>query len=119
MSEPGKNPFDLLLDQIRAVVREELKAASNGNGHAPNSPEMPKGEQQRLKILAAAKAAVEAGALLTAEQLAVMLQVNKATVYERVKKKAIPFYQAGRFVRFNLQEVLESQRKKNEHPLDS
>lgn len=28
-----KNPFDLLLDQIRAVVREEIKAATNGNGH--------------------------------------------------------------------------------------
>ena len=28
MAEPVKNPFDLLLDQIRAVVREEIKAAS-------------------------------------------------------------------------------------------
>lgn len=31
MSEPAKNPFDLLLDQIRAVVREEIKSA-NGAG---------------------------------------------------------------------------------------
>jgi predicted DNA-binding transcriptional regulator AlpA len=30
MSEPAKNPFDLLLDQIREVVREELKANANG-----------------------------------------------------------------------------------------
>jgi excisionase family DNA binding protein len=29
MSE-AKNPFDLLLDQIRMVVREEIKAAHNG-----------------------------------------------------------------------------------------
>jgi hypothetical protein len=26
MSEPAKNPFDLLVDQIRAVVREEIAA---------------------------------------------------------------------------------------------
>jgi hypothetical protein len=34
MSEPAKhpNPFDLLVEQIRAVVREELKAAGNGHG---------------------------------------------------------------------------------------
>ena len=120
MPEPTPSPFDLLVDQIRAVVREEIKAAMNGNGHVTNSPETGKEEQhrlQRLKILAAAKATVEAGGLLTAEQLAVMLQVNKATVYERVKKKTIPYHKAG-FVRFNLCEVLESQRKK-EHPLTS
>ena len=110
MSEPVKNPFELLLDEIRTVVREEL-AAMNGNGHAANSPETDEEERRRLGILAAARATIEAGALLTAEQLAAMLQVNKATVYERVKKKTIPYYQAGRFIRFNLQEVLESQRK--------
>ena len=31
MSEPTKNPFDLLLDQIRAVVREEVAAAVKGS----------------------------------------------------------------------------------------
>ena len=73
-----------LLDAIRQAVRQEIQALSdNGNGHA----------------------------LLTAEQLAAALQVHKATVYEWVKSKAIPYYQSGRFVRFNLQEVLESQRK--------
>jgi excisionase family DNA binding protein len=72
---------------LRRIVREEIAAASarNGNGH---------------------------GKLLTAEELADALQVHKATVYEWVKSKAIPYYQSGRFVRFNLQEVLESQRKK-------
>jgi excisionase family DNA binding protein len=83
------NPFDALLEAFRQVVREEIAAASNGNGH---------------------------GKLLTAEELAEKLQVHKATVYEWVKAKTVPFYQAGRFVRFNLQEVLESQRKKNENP---
>jgi excisionase family DNA binding protein len=72
----------------RQAVREEIRAAGNGNGHA----------------------------LLTAEELSKALKVNKATVYEWVKAKTIPYYQAGRFVRFNLQEVLESQRKKNENP---
>ena len=33
MNEP-KNPFDLLLDPIRAVVREEISKATNGNSHA-------------------------------------------------------------------------------------
>jgi excisionase family DNA binding protein len=89
MREPIPNPFDLFLERIREVVREEIKAAANGNGH---------------------------GKLLTAEELAEKLQVHKATVYEWVKAKTVPFYQAGRFVRFNLQEVLESQRKKNENP---
>ena len=54
------NPFDLLIDQIRAVVREEMKAAMNGNGH---------------------------GKLLTAEELADKLQVHPATIYEKVKAK--------------------------------
>ncbi len=88
MSDPAKNPFDLLLDQIRKVVREEL-AAGNGNGH---------------------------GKLLTAEELAKALQVNKATIYEWVKAGTIPYYQSGRFIRFNLHEVLESQRNKPENP---
>jgi excisionase family DNA binding protein len=87
MSE--QNPFDALLEAFRQIVREEIRAAGNGNGHA---------------------------ALLTAEQLAKKLQVNKATIYEWVKTNSIPYYQAGRFVRFNLQEVLESQRKGNENP---
>ncbi len=76
---------------IRRIVREEVQAASNGNGHS---------------------------SMLTAEQLAEKLQVNKATVYEWVKAKSIPYYQAGRFIRFNLQEVLESQRKNSKPPLD-
>ena len=32
MSEPAKTPFDLLLDQIRAVVREEIKSANGAGG---------------------------------------------------------------------------------------
>ena len=83
MNAENKNPFELLLEEIRAVIREEIRSA-NGNASV---------------------------VLLTAEQLAVALQVNKATVYEWVKAKAIPFYQSGRFIRFKLSEVLEAQRK--------
>jgi excisionase family DNA binding protein len=89
MSANNPNPFDLLVEQIRAVVREELKAA--GTGH---------------------------GSLLTAQELANALKVNKATVYDWVKAGTIPYYQAGRFVRFNLNEVLKSQKKRSGNPLD-
>ena len=77
-----------LREELKSLIREVL-AEGNGNGH---------------------------GKLLTAEELAEKLHVHKATVYEWVKAKTVPFYQAGRFVRFNLQEVLESQRNKNENP---
>ena len=82
------NPFEAFFAEIRRIVREEIDAASNGNSQV----------------------------LLTAEQLAEKLQVHPATVYEKVRARKIPCYQVGRFVRFNLQEVLESQRKKNENP---
>lgn len=85
MAESPKSPFEPFFDEVRRIVREEIRAA-NGNGHAQ---------------------------LLTAEQLAAALQVHKATVYEWVKAKEIPYYQSGRFIRFNLNEVLESQRKKS------
>jgi Helix-turn-helix domain len=35
VSEPTPNPFDLFLDRIREIVREEIKAAANRNGHEP------------------------------------------------------------------------------------
>jgi excisionase family DNA binding protein len=84
MAEQVQNPFAPFFDEFRRIVREEI-AAANGNGD---------------------------GKLLTAEELADALQVHKATVYEWVKSKVIPYYQSGRFVRFNLQEVLAAQRKK-------
>ncbi len=92
MSEHKKADIDdsslsvtLTVGQLKALVREEIQAAPNANGYLT---------------------------MLTAAQLAKKLQVNKATVYEWVKAKSIPYYQAGRFIRFNLQEVLDSQRKK-------
>jgi excisionase family DNA binding protein len=89
-TEPGRTPFEPFFEEIRRIVREELAAVANG---------------------------IAQRKLLTAAELAEALQVHKATVYEWVKSQAIPYYQSGRFVRFNLQEVLESQRKKAT-PLD-
>ena len=102
MSEP--NPFDLLLDQIRAVVREEIKAATNGNGHQGVSEP-----------------------LLDVEQLAKALEVKKTWVYEETRKKAdpkktdpkdqpIPHFRVGRYPRFELSKVkawLEARQKNN------
>jgi excisionase family DNA binding protein len=81
--------FDPFFEKIRAIVREEINAAGiiSGNGRP-----------------------------LTAEELAEILQIDKATVYEWVKAKPpkIPYLKVGRFLRFNLQAVLDSQ-KKNEN----
>jgi excisionase family DNA binding protein len=49
--------------------------------------------------------------MLTADQLAEALQVNKATIYGWVKAKSIPYFESGRHLRFNLHDVLEHQRK--------
>jgi excisionase family DNA binding protein len=72
---------------------------------------MTRGELRALIREEAGKANAHRHVLLTAEQLAAALQVNKATIYEWAKAKTIPYYQAGRFVRFNLTEILEAQRK--------
>src|SRR5262245_48969044 len=65
MSEPAKNPFDLLLDQIRVVVREEI-AAARINGAEPVS--------------------AEKETWLTAEQAAAIIGVNKERVYQYAKR---------------------------------
>jgi len=46
MSEPAKNPFDMLLDQIREVVRQELKAVlQNSNGKSAAEKEWMKAKE--------------------------------------------------------------------------
>jgi hypothetical protein len=82
MSEPAKNPFDLLLDQIREVVREEIKASANGNRE-----------------------------LLGPEDLAKRLKVPVSWVYEQSRQNQIPTHRIGKYIRFDLHEVLESQKK--------
>jgi excisionase family DNA binding protein len=75
MNEPAKSPFDLLLDQIRAVVREEIKAAgTNGNGHSP--------------------------ALLSAEAAAKVFDVPKTWISEAARRGELPSVKVGHYVRF-------------------
>jgi predicted DNA-binding transcriptional regulator AlpA len=83
MSDAAKNPFDLLLDQIRTVVREEIAAALfNGVDH-------PAAEKERL---------------LTPDEAAAMIGVDKKWLYRhskqlpfirRLSKKNIRFNEAG------------------------
>lgn len=81
-----------LREELKSLIREVLAEGNgNGNGRHPKP--------------------------LTAEELAEFLQVDKATVYGWVKAKEIPYLKVGRFLRFNLQAVLDSQ-KKMRIPLD-
>jgi len=75
-----------LREELKALIREVLAERDNGNGRHPKP--------------------------LTAEELAEVLQVDKATIYGWVKAKEIPYLKVGRFLRFNLQAVLDSQGKK-------
>jgi excisionase family DNA binding protein len=49
--------------------------------------------------------------LLTAEELAVRLKVPVSWVYEQSRQGNIPTHRLGKYLRFELTEVLESQKK--------
>jgi len=49
--------------------------------------------------------------LLTAEELAVSLNVPLSWVYEQSRQGNIPTHRIGRYIRFDLNEVLASQKK--------
>ena len=83
-----KNPFDLFLEEIRRVVRDEI-ARLNGN----RVPE-----------------------LLTPEQLAEKLKLPVSWVYEQSRLGNIPTHKLGRYIRFDLAEVLRNQKEKRETP---
>jgi len=83
MTEPAKNPFDAMLDAFRQIVREEIAArAANGSQE-----------------------------LLEPEELASRLKVPVSWVYEQSRQGNIPTHRIGRYIRFDLAEVLESQKK--------
>jgi excisionase family DNA binding protein len=88
MSEPVSNPFEPFFEKIREIVREEIKAASNGNGHGAE--------------------------LFTPEELAERMKLPVSWVYEQSRQGNIPTHRLGRYLRFNLTEVLESQKKKGD-----
>jgi hypothetical protein len=75
----------LLADVVRVVIREELAGIAN----------------------------VAKSELLTPEALAEKLKVPLSWVYEQSRQGNIPTQRLGRYIRFNLLEVIESQRKKS------
>ena len=88
MSGQITNPFDPFFEKIREIVREEIKAAaSNGNGHGAE--------------------------LFTPEELAERMKLPVSWVYEQSRQGNIPTHRIGRYLRFSLTEVLESQKKQN------
>ena len=80
MSSLTSNPFDPFFEKIREIVREEIKAAVNGNG----------------------------AELFTPEELAKKLKLPVSWVYEQSRRGALPTHRLGRYIRFDLQEVLRS-----------
>jgi len=84
ISEASKNPFEPFFDEIRLIVREEIAAVRAKDGAAE---------------------------LLTSEELADRLKVPLSWVYEQSRLGNIPTHRLGRYIRFDLHAVLESQKK--------
>ena len=92
MSETANLPSllgEAFLDAIRQAVREEIQAAANGKRDTE---------------------------LLTPEELATKLKIPITWVYEQSRQGNIPTHRLGRYIRFDLQEVLAA-RKKADSPL--
>ena len=73
----------LLEGIVRRVVRQEFETLQNG----------------------------KTAELLTPEQLADRLKVPVSWVYEQSRQSKIPTHRLGRYIRFDLEEVIESQKK--------
>jgi excisionase family DNA binding protein len=84
MNEPVKNPFDILLDSVRQIVREEVAAAlHNGNGKTPAN------EKDWLK----------------AEELAELYGLPKTWFEEKGRAGVIERAKPGRYVIFKRRDV--------------
>ena len=92
MNEPVKNPFDLLVEQIRAVVREEVERALAASG----------------KQSAANKD------WLKAVELAALYGMPKTWFEERVRAGDIARTKPGRYVLFNRRDVEAFLEKKKQ-----
>jgi excisionase family DNA binding protein len=75
MSDPAKNPFDLLVDQIRAAVREEIKA------------EIDASQQRKL--------------LFTTAEAAERLNIDESWLAARARAGKIPHTMLGHYRRFS------------------
>jgi len=85
MSTPSLIFGEAFMAAIREALREEIRAVV-GNGRKESE-------------------------LLTPEELAEKLKVPKSWVYEQSRQKRLPTHRVGRYIRFDLYEVLESQKK--------
>ena len=88
MNESPPNPFAGFFDEVRRIVREEIQAS-----HTPRE-------------------------LLEPEELAARLKLPVSWVYEQSRQDAIPTHRIGRYIRFDLDEVIESQKKRHEQKQD-
>ena len=88
MSEQVKSPFEPFFEEIRRIVREEF-ARAKGNGISE---------------------------LLTADELAKALKVSPTWIYERSRMGSLPTHRIGRYIRFELNEVIEDQKKNQQTP---
>jgi excisionase family DNA binding protein len=109
---------EVFTDAIRQAVAEGMKANGNGTGtfldwkavekilNAVSSQELSAAEAlERIK-----KSIVRPDAL-TPEQLAERISVPVSWVYEQSRQEKIPTHRIGRYIRFDLAEVLASQKK--------
>jgi excisionase family DNA binding protein len=79
MSEPAKNAFDLLVDQIRSVVREEIVAAVKS--------------QPKLKLT------------YTIAEAAEILNIPETWLATAAREGKIPSLKIGHYVRFKLSDL--------------
>ena len=84
MNQAGASLETVLESLLRRIVREELQSVDNA----------------------------KATELLTPEELAANLKVPLSWVYEQSRQGNIPTHRLGRYIRFDLLEVIESQKKK-------
>jgi len=82
--DPLSGLKDILEPWLRAVLHQELEGVLNGHG---------------------------VNRLLPPEELAERLNVPLSWVYEQSRQDNIPTHRLGRYIRFNLAEVLASQKK--------
>ncbi len=82
MNEPEKNLFEAMLDAFRRVIREEIVAAGNGNGHGHQSP-----------------------ALLSAETAAKLFEVPKTWISEAARRGELQSVRVGHYVRFRPEDL--------------
>jgi len=86
MNGTGPTPDNAIEAVFRRIVKEEVQSLkAELNGHVDQ--------------------------LLTPEELAERLKVPLTWVYEQSRLGKIPTHKLGRYIRFNLHEVLASQKK--------